>query len=56
MREAKKVQMTEYAAKLQINKLLKWPDAKIPINKILDSIEKSILNNWTDIYKPKDEA
>jgi phage replication O-like protein O len=55
MREAKKIQMTEYAAKLQINKLLKWAESKIPINKILDSINNSIVSNWTNIYKPKEE-
>ena len=53
MRIAKKKQMTAYAVDLQINKLKKWFDKKIPVADIVESIDNSTVALWTDIYEPK---
>lgn len=50
MRNNKKKPATEYACKLLVDKLTEWHNAGLDIHQ---SINKSIVEGWTDVYQPK---
>jgi len=50
MRKKKKKEATEYAQKLLIKKLTVW---KAEGRDILEILENSIINSWTDLYLVK---
>ncbi|PLT21123.1 hypothetical protein [Psychrobacter sp. MES7-P7E] len=50
MRVTKKKPATEYACKLLVERLTEWHNAGLDIHQ---SIKKSIVEMWTDVYQPK---
>lgn len=50
MRVTKKKPATEYACKLLVDRLTEWHNAGLDIHQ---SIKKSIVEMWTDVYQPK---